>query len=335
MTVREFIKEKRVYLVAMLVAIGCIEYYLLLFAVNQFLMIYIPIFIILGYGIPLCREYIKKREFYMELKKGMEDLEQRYLIVEILNRPSFLEGKIVYDVMKDINQNMMDEIGVYKDNIKEYKEYIELWVHEIKTPVTSAKLVIENNRSPILTSIEEEIEQMEKYIEQTLYYSRIDMVEKDYRIQKVSLQSLIYDCIKDNKKSLIANRFALDLHDLELDVYTDPQWTKFVMNQIIINAIKYRKSTSASLEIYAESRMNEVRLYITDTGIGIKLEEVSKVMEKGFVGTNGRKKEATTGMGLYICKKLLHKMHHGIAISSTEGEGTTVWITFPKNSYYM
>ncbi len=335
MTLKEYCKEKRVYLVSMVVLIALMEYYLVLFDVNQFFIIYSPIFIILAFFIPLFREYRKKREFYLELKKGMEELERLYLITEIINRPGFLEGKIMYDAAKSINQNMMDEIRIYKDSIKEYKEYIEMWVHEIKTPVTNVKLMVENNRSPILTSIEEEIEQMERYIEQTLYYSRIDIVEKDYRIQRVPLKTMVYECVKENKKSLIANRFTLNLHDLEEEVYTDAKWSKFVLNQIIINAIKYRKESEASMEIFAVAKNNEVYLYISDTGIGIKIEEVGKVMDKGFVGTNGRKKEATTGMGLYICRKLMHKMHHEIAISSTEGEGTTVILTFPKDSYYL
>lgn len=330
-----YLKEKRLYLICMVLFTFLIEGYLYVFEANPFLLIFIPVFILFSFVIPLLREYWKKKRFYEVLETSVDQLDRKYLFTEMVSRPDFKEGQIVYDAARNINQNMMDEIGQYRENIKDYKEYIEMWVHEIKTPITSAKLIIENNRSPILTNLEEEIEKMEEYIEQTLYYSRIDMVEKDYCIQKQSLQSLIYGCIKANKKSLIANRFQLHLHDLEVEVYTDAKWMSFIINQILVNAVKYRKEESASLEICAKKKKNEVLLYITDSGIGIKLEEVAKVMEKGFVGTNGRKKEASTGMGLYICKKLICKMNHGIEISSTEGSGTTVRITFPMNSYQV
>lgn len=335
MTIKKYFIEKRWYVLAMLLVSALLELYLYIFQVNQFLLIFTPILIALSFLIPLIREFVQKKKFYERLESSIEALDHKYLFTEMMPCPEFLEGKIVYETAQQINHNMMDEIGVYKENIKAYKEYIELWVHEIKTPITTVKLMIENNRTPVLTSIEEEIEKMEAYIDQTLYYSRIDMVEQDYRIQKTSLQSIINDCIKANKKSLIANRFSIHLQDLEYEVNTDTKWIRFIINQILVNAIKYRKDTSAALEITARKEKEKVLLLITDYGIGIKEEEVDKVMEKGFVGSNGRKKEATTGMGLYICKKLIEKMHHGIAIYSTENVETTVIITFPLSSFLV
>ena len=139
--------------------------------------------------------------------------------------------------------------------------------------------------------------------------------------------------MKKNKNILIQEKIKINLHDIDIEVGTDSKWTIFILNQIIQNSIKYRKNES-QIEIYSKQNKENIILYIKDNGIGIKKGEISRVFEKGFTGTNGRiigKK--STGIGLYLCKKLCNKLGIGLEVNSIENEMTEVKLIFPKESY--
>lgn len=325
-----YLKDKKMYLFCMGVGLGILESYLYIFNVNIFLKLVAALSLLGSTLIPLMTEYLKKVSFYKHLDMGVSTLDKKYLFTEIISCPNFLEGKIFFETAVEVNHNMCDEINMYKQNIRQYKEYIEMWVHEVKTPVATARLIAENNPGQVTKSMEEELEKIESFIEQVLYYSKIDTVEQDYKITAYSLKDIVYKAIIENKKALIGNKIKLDLHDLDYKVNTDAKWIGFILNQIITNSVKYRKKEDATLEIYAKEGHAKLQLFIKDNGIGIKSEEIKKVFQKGFVGTNGRRAEASTGMGLYICKKLIEKMHHGLSITSVIDEGTTVICIFPQ-----
>ncbi len=230
---------------------------------------------------------------------------------------------------------MLENVNKYKYLTEDYKEYIELWIHEIKTPIAASKLVIENNKNTVTKSIDEELLKIENYIEQTLFYARSNTVEKDYYISLSKLNEIVNESIKKNKMLLIQEKISLKTHDLDLDVYTDSKWITFVLNQIIQNSAKYMKQGEESeIEIYANERCENVTLHIKDNGIGIREEELTRVFDKGFTGTNGRiQNKKSTGIGLYLCKKLCEKLGIGIEISSEVLVGTQIRLIFPKNSY--
>ena len=195
-------------------------------------------------------------------------------------------------------------------------------------------MVIENNKNAITKSIDEELDKVENYIEQALFYARSNTVEKDYYIRKVVLKEIVNESIKKNKSSLIQEKISIDIHDLEIEVNTDNKWIVFILNQIIQNSIKYRKKENSVIEIYANQGKENVILYIKDNGIGIKQGEITRVFEKGFTGTNGRlSNKRSTGIGLYLCKKLCNKLGIGIELNSVQNEGTEVKLVFPKDSY--
>ena len=196
-------------------------------------------------------------------------------------------------------------------------------------------MVIENNKNQATKSINEELDKIENYVEQALYYAKSNTIEKDYYIKKCMLKEMVNESIKRNKNILIQEKIRIDLHDLENQVNTDSKWINFILNQIIQNSIKYmKKETEKEIEIYSKKGIDKVILYITDNGIGIKEEEIKKVFDKGFTGTNGRmSNKKSTGIGLYLCKKLCDKLGINIALESKENEGTTVKIIFPQNSY--
>ena len=150
-----------------------------------------------------------------------------------------------------------------------------------------------------------------------------------YIIKKVGLSKLVKDVIKRNQRDFISKRISLELKDLEQVVYSDSKWIEFILNQIIVNAIKYSKGNNDKIEIESQKQNNSVILSIKDYGVGINEKDIGRVFEKGFTGDNGRKFGKSTGIGLYLCKKLCEKLGLGLYIDSKENYGTKVTIIFP------
>ncbi len=196
-------------------------------------------------------------------------------------------------------------------------------------------MVIENNKNEVTRSIYEELNKVEDYIEQALFYARSNTVEKDYYIKTSNLKDIVNESIKKNKSTLIQNKMHINIHDLDKTVHTDSKWIVFILNQIIQNSVKYRRQDNNSeIEIYSKQGKENVILYIKDNGIGIKKGEITRVFEKGFTGTNGRlQNKKSTGIGLYLCKKLCDKLGISIELNSIQNEGTEVRLVFPKSSY--
>lgn len=334
MSLKNFIKEKILLISLLILALVTIEIFLIAYDVHNFIKIYIIVFPLLLISISLSIEYYNKKTFYNKLEKNLQDLNEKYLISEIIETPNFIEGKILKEVIQDVNKSMIENVNKYKKIQEEYKEYIELWIHEIKIRIATSKMIIENNKSEAGRSIDEELDKVEDYIEQALYYARSNTVEKDYIIGKVELREIVNTAVIKNKNLLITNKVNLDLHGLDRWVYTDSKWMVFILNQIIQNAVKYGRNEDSKLEIFAEEEKEKVILFVKDNGIGIKSSEICRVFEKGFTGENGRiigKK--STGIGLYLCKKLCEKLEIGLELESEKGVGTKVAITFPMGSY--
>lgn len=335
MRFRNFIKEKLLTITLLLFGIATIEIFLLAYPIGKFMKIYIPIVVLGLYFIGILFEYYSKNKFYTNFKNMLDELEEKYLITEIIKSPNFIEGKILKELLEEIDKSMIENVNKYKYLTEDYKEYIELWIHEIKIPIAASKMVIENNKNTVTKSIDEELDKVENYIEQALYYARSNTVEKDYYIKKSTLKDIVNESIKKNKSILIQEKITINIHDLNLEVYTDSKWIIFILNQIIQNSVKYRRQDiSSEIEIYSKKGKENVILYIKDNGIGIKKGEISKVFDKGFTGTNGRlQNKKSTGIGLYLCKKLCDKLGIAIELNSIENKGTEIKLVFPQNSY--
>ena len=312
MNFRNFIKDKIISIALLLFGIITIEIFLITYPVGSFIKLYIPIIIIILYLIALAIEYLNKKSFYFNLLNTLNELDEKYLITEIIKTPNFMEGKILKETLEQTNKAMLENVNKYKYIQEDYKDYIELWIHEIKIPIATSKMIIENNKNTFTRNIDEELDKVENYIEQALFYARSNTVEKDYYIRKVELKEIVTDSIKKNKNTLIQEKISINLHDLETQVNTDSKWIQFILNQIIQNSIKYKKQDSnLEIEIYAKQGKENVILYIKDNGIGIKKGEITRVFEKGFTGTNGRSaNKKSTGIGLYLCKNLCNKLRN-------------------------
>ena len=215
----------------------------------------------------------------------------------------------------------------------EYREYIETWVHEIKTPIASTKLILENDDSNLSSKINYEMKRVERFIEQVLYYARSSDVSKDYIINEFSLRDVVMKAVKSNSRDFINKNIKLNIKAIEGSIFSDAKWVEFIINQIIINAVKFSIANKGKVSIFSKINENNIVLTIEDNGVGISEKDIDRVFEKGFTGENGRKFGKSTGIGLYLCKKLCDKLGIGINLTSKEGLGTKVNIVFPQGKF--
>ncbi|MDF2866248.1 MAG: integral rane sensor signal transduction histidine kinase [Clostridia bacterium] len=329
----DYLKDRIIEILMYLLLMTFVIVVLKIFDVNIFLIVYIPIFITIAAIIVLFHDYFRKSYFYNELISNLEILDKKFLIQEMIKKPDFLDGKILYEIIHESNKSMLENVNSYRYTQEEFREYIEMWVHEIKTPISSSKLIVENNKNDVTSNIDEELDKIDNYIEQVLYYSRSDNVEKDYTIKEIILEQVVNNVILKNKKDFIYKNILLDIKDLNINVNSDSKWLEYIINQIVTNSIKYSKQENAMVRIYATKNKENVQLFIEDNGIGIDKKDLSRVWNKSFTGENGRKKYNSTGMGLYLCKKLIEKLGHSIDIDSKLDKGTIIKITFPIGSF--
>ncbi|KYH34560.1 sensor histidine kinase GraS [Clostridium tepidiprofundi DSM 19306] len=278
-------------------------------------------------------QYIMKKKYYDEIIDTAKRLDKKYLISEVIKEPRYADALTYYVLLKMANKAMIEEITNIKNGRKDYKECIEQWVHEIKTPISSIKLICDNNKSDISRVILLELENINNFVEQVLFYARSENVEKDYLIKEISLQSCVDAVVLRNKHMFIQNNIEIELYELDKSVYSDNKWIEFIINQLLINSIKYRNDTFPKIKIYAEQIRNSVSLVIEDNGIGIPESELSRVFNKGYTGINGRNNKSSTGMGLYLCKRLCDKLGLVIKIISVKDKYTKISIIFPKGSF--
>ena len=333
MSIIEFIKERMIFLIINLIM------FLLVAILMKIVKVSINIILILfliWFGpilIYMFLEFIKYRRYLNNLINTVENLDRKYLLPEVIEEPRFQEARIINDVLKQCNKSMHEKVKHYKDEQIEYREYIETWVHEIKTPIASAKLILENDNSNLSERINYEMKRVEGFIEQVLYYARSSDVSKDYIIKEFSLRSVVMKSVKSNSRDFINKNIKLDIRGIEGNIFSDKKWVEFIINQIIINAVKFSIPNEGKVSIYSKVNENNIILTIEDNGVGINEKDIDRVFEKGFTGENGRKFGKSTGIGLYLCKKLCDKLGIGISLNSKENIGTKVNIVFPQGKF--
>lgn len=225
------------------------------------------------------------------------------------------------------------------------RDYYSMWVHQIKTPISAMKLLLEAEREELgqlmcdeeqqaslkelsdnVASFEDELFRIEEYVSMALQYQRVSSTENDFVLEKVSLDGVIRDTIKKYAKVMIRRHIGINYSGTGQEVYTDEKWLAFMLEQILSNAIKYTPQGVVTIET-AEGK-DRFFITIKDTGIGIKAEDLPRVFEKGYTGYNGHADKKATGIGLYLCRQMADKLGHTIRMESEIGKGTKVWIGF-------
>ena len=335
MDFKDFLKDNFITLILIIFAIITIEIALMIYDISILVRIYIPVVILLVYVIGIGSYYYRRKNYYKRIFSILGELDKKYLIAEMVGNPEFSDGKILKEILEEASKSMTEHVNEFKFLTEDYKEYIELWIHEIKIPIATSKMIIENNKNEVTKSIDEELDKIEDYTEQALFYARSNAVEKDYIIKKTNLEKIVNTVILKNKNEFIQEKIHLDIHDVDIEVGTDSKWVVFILNQIIHNSIKYKKQDeNLQIEIFTKKNKENAILYIKDNGIGIKKGEITRVFEKGFTGSNGRiSNKKSTGIGLYLCKKLCDKLGMAIELNSEENVGTEIKLVFPQNSF--
>ena len=334
MKYRDYLKDNLINIIIYLSTIILIVLILNAFKMPIYVsIICLCIFMVCGTSI-ITISYIKKNSFYKNYLSNLEKLSKKYLILETIPEPNTYEEKILVNSLYDINKSMIENINEYQRSTIEFKEFVELWIHEVKIPISSLILKCHNNKEKYDKSFLSLIRRLDNQIDEVLYYVRSENTEKDFAIAEVSLKEVIRNVGLKNKDDLLERNidFITDLKDLKIS--TDKKWLEFIINQIINNSIKYKKDKDSYIKISAFEQSEKKVLEIYDNGIGIPSKDLKRVFEKSFTGSNGREKVKSTGMGLYIVKKLCDKLGHNIKIESKEKDYTKVIIEFGKNEHY-
>lgn len=276
--------------------------------------------------------YYRKKVQMKKLLNLAEQLEERYLLSEVMERPEHADDLVYYRLLKLAGKSMLEQVNEVRRERIEYKEYVEQWVHEIKTPITAMKLLCENAHSQETKELLVELEKVNRYTEQALYYARSEHTEKDYSVREICLFDVVHQSIAENKYLLLKNGVGIDLQETDDNVYSDEKWLCFILNQLIVNSVKYRTEQPV-LKFYTAHQGNQVILCVQDNGIGIDAGDLQRIFEKGFTGQNGRNAlQNSTGIGLYLCKRLCDKLGIGICADS-KGSGTIFRLIFHINDF--
>ena len=324
----DYITDRIVSFVCFVISEGLVFGLLWLVEVPMVFIIFTEIIFLL---FSLIWDYHRRSGYYKRLLQLLDQLDEKTLLMEIAERPGFLDAKIVSYILKQNNKYQNDKIAEMQKQNRDYRDFLDTWVHEIKTPITSARLIIENEKNPTTLKIEDELRKIDNFVELVLYYARSSDVEKDFKVENTTLKALVSTALKTYSKPIIQAGGRIHMEGMDIPVCADSKSCSFIIGQVISNAIKYRQE-EFRLEFRSQVQKNRIALLIHDNGIGISRADLSRVFDKGFTGENGRRFPKSTGIGLYLCKKLCDRMNIAISISSEKGQGTTVALYFPTES---
>lgn len=315
-----YLKQNVTAIVTVLVSIGILlvvsSLYLLPLEAVVYIILLISVFILIV-------EIINFKNFYKRhiiLKR----LKNNIIISEFIFPPSKDLIEMDYqELIKIIDSHRIEIINEKDKDFNDMMEYYTIWAHQIKTPIAAMRLLLQSEQSSKNTELLEQLFKIEQYVEMVLQYLRLENMNSDLVFKRYSLDDIVKQAIRKYSKSFIRKRIKLNYEGLNCNVLTDEKWLLFVIEQILSNALKY--TNEGEISIYMDDKLKDT-LVIEDTGIGIEKEDLPRVFEKGFTGYNGRFDKKSTGIGLYLSKRILNKLSHTIKIESTVNKGTKVKI---------
>ena len=335
MNLSEYLKDKVPEYVVFFMSWGMILIFMSAFHVPLQLMVICSVIAFMTGIFSVLHDYFRKKTFYDDILGKFDELDKKYLISEMISEPEFTEGLILLDILRTATKSTADEVSEYRRENMEFREFIELWVHEVKLPLSSLQLMIHNNKTENSSRALEQLRRIDGFTDTVLYYARSENAEKDYIIKEVSLKRAVSNIAVKNREDLILHDIYLKTDSLNVTVMTDGKWLEFILGQLISNSIKYvKQNENHVIEIKAEETKNAVKLHFSDNGIGIPESDLPYIFEKSFTGENGRTHAKSTGMGLYIVKNLCDKLGHKIEVNSVQGSFTEFTVTFGKNDFY-
>ena len=329
MTIREFLSDRLGKITGQLCCTVSAALFLLATGTSSGVIVLLLLFLLLIFITTQAAEYLKCRRRLSELDVLMQGLDQKYLFSECAPPPRTVYEQKLFALMRCSGRAMIGAVSDAQASMQEYREYIESWVHEIKTPLTAAKLTCRHLEPDSRRKFSAELAQIEAHVERALYYARVKSPEQDCIIRQTALADIVSQAVGNHRTLLIQSQMKIETGDLDFTVYTDRKWAVFMLGQLLQNASRYRNNDSPSILLTAMGCDRQVRLTVSDNGIGIPAHELPRVFDRGFTGSNGRTRGGSTGMGLYLCRKLAVLLEIDLQVSSEEQKGTAVTLTFP------
>lgn len=328
MTFSEFPSDRLGRIVFQLACAGATVIFLLLTGTQPGVIVILLLAALLIFSAVQVLDFLRQRSRLLELESILEGLDQKYLFTECVPPPDNLYERHLFDLFRRAGQSMIGAVSDAEAAQREYREYVERWVYEIKAPITAARLVCRELDGDTRRKLTAELSQIEAQVERALFYARAESLEKDCLLRQIDLSKIVSQAVENHRTLLIQSGIRVETENLDHPVYTDEKWTAFILGQLLQNAARYRRDDPV-ISISAEPLGKQIKLTVQDNGIGIPAHEIPRVFDRGFTGSNGRTRGGSTGMGLCLCKKLSGFLELDIRITSEEGKGTCVTLIFP------
>ncbi|WP_434302334.1 sensor histidine kinase [Clostridium botulinum] len=323
-----FIKDNKGYIVVYSISIFITLGYL---ALSGFVQIGECLYIVLfNTFILVCFlffRYYKNKDVYKFLDKGLNNLDESFL-----DLGNSVLGEGISNILKKEHNLYEAEIIKHNKVYNDHLTFINQWVHQMKTPLSVIQLQMQEyeGEEPV-ESMKVEISKLNRGLNMAIYFARLDSFQKDFIVEKFSLYNLVMSKVNEEKQIFIKNKILPKVEiDDSIEVYSDVKWMKFVLEQLIVNGVKYSKDKGKELIIRAYDEENTIKLSVIDNGVGIPKKDIKRVFDPFFTGKNGRNFGESTGMGLHIVKRICDSLGHDVFIESKVSEGTTVSIIFKK-----
>ncbi|MCR5468515.1 MAG: sensor histidine kinase [Lachnospiraceae bacterium] len=328
MTLRDYLRDKIAVYAIRLVALMIVVLFLYVFK-TDFQAIGTIVFIAVAVEIVVTvYDFIKRKGFYDSFENSLQGLDKKYLVTEMVKTPEFLDGKIFYDSLFECNKSMAEQVAEYRRQNREFREYIEIWVHEVKIPIATMRLMCRNNPDSDERMVSQ-LKRVDDDIENVLFYARSEDAGKDFIIKEIPLKKVFSNVALKNKDALLEQNVSLETENLNACVMTDGKWLEYILGQLMSNSMKYAANDRAlSIRVSAEVEGKKTILHFEDNGKGIAAEDIPYIFEKSFTGTNGHEESKATGMGLYIVKNMCNCLGIKIDCESRRDEYTRFNLTF-------
>lgn len=328
MTIRDFLSDRLARLILHGIVMAAAFVFLTVTGTQSGVAVLLLVILVLIFTLEQAIDFMKCRARLDELQAILEGLDKKYLFAACIPKTGNIYERRLLDLFCRAGRHMVQAVSDAKAAQREYREYVDSWVHEIKTPITAANLICRSAEPELRGRLSPELAQIEAHVERALFYARAESPEKDFLVCQTDLAEITAQALNQHRTILIQSGVQIETDDLNQIVYTDGKWAAFIIGQLLQNAVHYR-SKRPKVMLSAKQMGPQVRLVVQDNGIGIPEHELPRVFDRGFTGSNGRSRGGSTGMGLYLCRKLADCLRVDLQITSVSGTGTTVSLTFP------
>lgn len=263
--------------------------------------------------------------FFLGMDLASAYKEYRNQLFYASGRPQTALEALLFEKLALLEMDKKNRAIEEREKLNDLMDYYTLWAHQIKTPIAASSLLVgEIEDKKVKNQLEQELFKIESYVNIVLQYLRLESFHEDLILKKENVEDLIKEIVKKYAIFFIQKGLSLNLHDLDRTIITDKKWFVVILEQVLSNSLKY--TSQGGIEIYFQ----EDTLYIKDSGLGIQDADLLRVFERGFSGYNGRLTQQSSGLGLYLSKKIADELGHQISIASQVGQGTTVMISFSE-----